>query len=107
MGGLDDNTSYYYTVRGLDAEGKMSPVSAEQNVVTGSQSGIDDIAGASFSVSASRGVITVAGAEGGVKVYAVDGLLVASSTAADATFEGLAKGVYIVSCGARTVKVAL
>ena len=65
------------------------------------------IAGASFSVSASHGVISVAGAEGGVKVYAVDGLLVASSTAADATFEGLAKGVYIVSCGAQTVKVAL
>lgn len=107
VSGLNDNTSYYYTVRGLDAEGKMSLLSAEQNVVTGSQSGIDDIAGASFSVSASHGVIAVAGAEGGVKVYAVDGLLVASSTAADATFEGLAKGVYIVSCGAQTVKVAL
>lgn len=106
--GLADNASYYYTVRGIDADGKVSPKSEEITVVTGATSGIADINSQSLKVSVSGGAILISGADAnGAKVYSVDGLLVGSISASDGAVRGLASGIYIVVSGSDIAKVAL
>ncbi len=107
VGGLKNLTSYYYTVRGINGEGKMSLVSPEMLVVTGTQSGLGEAAISNLAVRADAGTIVVSGATAGIRLYSVDGRLVAATAAGEATFRGLSRGVYIVVSGADTVKVAL
>ena len=107
VGGLKNLTSYYYTVRGINGEGKMSLVSPEMLVVTGTQSGLGEAAISNLAVRADAGTIVVSGATAGIRLYSVDGRLVAATAAGEASFRGLSRGVYIVVSGADTVKVAL
>ena len=83
-------------------------ISAPSNAVTVAATGISDATAAGISVSAGKGTITVAGAEGRhLSVAAVDGKVLYSATAAARTTVNVATGVYVVKAGNTIVKVAV
>lgn len=83
-------------------------VSAPSNAVTVAATGINDALAAGISISAGKGSITVAGAEGQtLSVAAVDGKVVYTATAAARTTVNVAAGVYVVKAGNKIVKVAV
>ena len=82
--------------------------SAPSNAVTLAATGINDALAAGISISAGKGTITVAGAEGQtLSVAAVDGKVVYTATAAARTTVNVAAGVYVVKAGNKIVKVAV
>lgn len=102
--GLEEGKNYCYIVQATDGE-KTSKESAEVRVTLRGNSGIGSVDAGALRVSASAGVLTVAGVDCGVDVavYDIAGRTVGSGRG-ECAF-GVGHGVYIVRAGGASVKV--
>ena len=102
--GLEEGKNYCYIVQATDGE-KTSKESAEVRVTLSGNSGIGSVDAGALRVSASAGVLTVAGVDSGVDVavYDIAGRTVGSGRG-ECAF-GVGCGVYIVRAGGASVKV--
>lgn len=102
--GVDPKGDYRYNVVCVYDKGE----SVYSNTLRLGESGLDAVESASVTVSATDGMLHIAGAAGlGYSVHSVEGYTVATGVAAARTDLPLAAGVYVVAVGDRRFKVAV